>query len=146
MLCCLDVQLQGFSTCLGIGVTTNNPGTGPLPQRWSDIDASNKYWYVLIRSHECIAYHKEQERVLQWVLDDSEGNTLGCCVLERGELHLYHNGRDVGVVWEGLSTDQPLWGFVCIGGMKVETNFISAKGEAVWCGVVLCVRVFCLDL
>ena len=63
------------------------------------------------------------------------------CVLETGELHLYHNGRDVGVVWEGLPTDQPLWGFVSIPGWKVEANYIIPKGEAVTCGVVVCARV-----
>ena len=53
-----------------------------------------------------------------------------------GELHLHHNGRDVGVAWEGLPTDQPLWGFVLIGGIKVEANYVIPKGEAVWCDVV----------
>ena len=121
---------------LGIGVTTNNPDTGPVPQEWDDIVNSDKYWYVLIRSDDCAAWHKGQERVLQCALDDSAGNTFGICVLSTGELHLYHNGRDVGVVWEGLPTDQPLWGFVSIPGWKVEANYIIPKGEAVWCGVV----------
>ena len=135
MLCCLDVQLQW----LGIGVTTNNPDTGPLPRERSDIDRSDKYWYVQIGIVDCRAYHKEQERVLQCAPDRSAGNTFGCCVLKTGELHVYHNGRDVGVVWEGLRTDQPLWGFVeLFGGWKVEADYIIPKGEAVTCGEVVC--------
>ena len=142
MLCCLAVQLQW----LGIGVTTNSPDSGPLPQKWDDIYCSDQYWHVYIGSGECVAYHKGQKRVLQWVLDRSAGNTLGCCVLQTGELHLYHNGRDVGVLWEGLPTDQPLWGVVILhGGRKVEANYIIAKGEAVWCDV-LCKSVSCLNL
>ena len=139
MLCCLAVQLQ---TLFGIGVTTNSPDTGPLPQGWSDIHSSDQYWHVFIKSRDCEAYHKGQERVLQWVLDRSAGNTFGCRLLETGELHLYHNGRDVGVVWEGLPTDQPLWGFVNLRGWKVEANYIIPKGEAVTCGEVVCGVMF----
>ena len=143
MLCCLAVQLQ---TLFGIGVTTNSPDSGPMPQEWDDIDSSDQYWYVVIWSDDCAAWHNGQERVLQWDLDQSAGNTFGFRMLQTGELHLHHNGRDVGVVWEGLPTDQPLWGFVIlIGGWKVETNYIIAKGEAVWCDV-LCKSVLCLNL
>ena len=138
MLCCLDVQLQA----LGVGVTTNNPDTGPLPQRWGDIDRTDKYWYVWIRRGDCAARHKEQSILLQWDLDDSAGNTFGLCVLSTGELHLYHNGRDVGVAWEGLPTNQPLWGFVDLPGWKVEVNYIIPKGEAVTCGEVVCGVMF----
>ena len=141
MLCCLAVQLQG----LGIGVTTNSPDSGPLPQGWGNIYRSDQYWHVFIASGDCRACHNGQERGLQWVLDCSAGNAFGCRLLETGELHLYHNGRDVGVVWEGLPTDQPLWGFVFLLGCKVETNYIIAKGEAVWCDV-LCKSVPCLNL
>ena len=42
----------------------------------------------------------------------------------------------MGVAWEGLPTDQPLWGFIEIGGLKVEANYVIPKGEAVWCDVV----------
>ena len=116
-----------------------------MPQRWPDIDRSDQYWYVVIGSGHCIACHKGQERVLQWVLDRSAGNTFGCHLLQTGELHLYHNDRDVGVAFEGLPIDQPLWGFVILPGWKVEANYIIAKGEAVWCDV-LCKSVPCLNL
>ena len=128
MLCCLDVQLQ----YLGIGVTTKSPDSGPLPQSFSDIDSSDQYWRVVIGTRVyCTARHKGQRRVLQWDLDGSPGNTFGVVVSKKGELHLYHNGRDVGVAWEGLPADKPLWGFVDLpGGWKVETNYMIAKGEA----------------
>ena len=128
MLCCLAVQLQ----VLSIGVTTIDPDSGPVPRRWGDIDNSDQYWRVFISSDDCKAWHKGQRKELQWVLDHSAGNTFGCHVSGTGELHLHHNGRNVGVAWEGLPTDQPLWGFVDLTGYyKVEVNYVVAQGEAV---------------
>ena len=132
MLCCLAVQLQGLS----IGVTTKDPDSGPVPRGWGDIESSDQYWTVFISSECCIAWHKKH-RELQWVLDRSEGNTFGCHVSGTGELHLHHNGRDVGVAWEGLPTDQPLWGFVVLRGYKVETNYVIAQSEAVCVSVCM---------
>ena len=125
MLCCLVVQLQAFR----IGVTAKDPDSGPVP-RWRGIDTSDQYWFVYIRKDGCRAQHKGQ-RELQWFLDRSAGNTFGCQVSGTGELHLHHNGRDVGVAWEGLPTDQPLWGFVNLHGYKVETDYVIPRSEAV---------------
>ena len=131
MLCCLAVQLQG----LVIGVTTKDPDSGPVPD-WGDITSSDQYWSVYIWSGSCTAWHEGQYRKLQWVLDYSAGNTFGCHVSGIGGLHLHHNGRNVGVAWEGLPTDQPLWRFMEIGSFKVEANYAIPKGGAVWCDVV----------
>ena len=134
MLCCLAVQLQG----LVIGVTTKDPDIGPVPQSWDDVDSSDQYWYVYItdgigRSDGCTTWHRE----LQLFLDYSAGNTFGCHVSGTGELHLHHNGRDVGVAWEGLPTDQPLWGLMEIGGgINVKANYVIPIGEAVMCDVM----------
>ena len=115
---------------LAIGVTAQDPDTGPLPQGWADIDRTGQYWHVAICNGHCTAWHKGQETVLQWDLHDSAGNTFGFCVLETGEFQLLHNGTSVGVAWEGLPTDQPLWGFVRLrGGWKVEANYVIPKGE-----------------
>jgi len=133
VLCCLAVQLQGP----GIGVTTKDPDSGPVPRWWRDIDSSDQYWYVYIRSDGCTAWHKGQRRELQWVLDCSAGNTFGCQVSGTGELHLHHNWRDVGVAREGLPTDQPLWGFVVLAGYKVEANYVIAQSEAVCVSVCM---------
>ena len=127
MLCCLAVQLQA----LRIGVTTKDPDSGPVTRRLEDIVSSDQYWTVYIESDGCRAKHKRQRRKLQLVLDRSEGNTFGCHVSGTGELHLHHNGRDVCVAWEGLPTDQPLWGFVVLPGYKVEANYVIAQSEAV---------------
>ena len=126
MLFCLAVQLQWPV----IGVTTKDPDSGPVPQMWGDIN-NDQYWYVIIRSIDCLAWHKGQNKNLQWDLNYSVGNTFGCHVSGTGELHLHHNGRDVGVAWEGLPTDQPLWGFVVLPGYKVEANYVIAQSEAV---------------
>ena len=125
MLCCLAVPLQA----LAIGVTTKDPDSGPVP-RWGDID-SDQYWYVHIGLQACEAWHQGQYRRRHWVLDYSAGNTFGCHVSGTGELHLHHNGRDVGVAFKGLPKDQPLWGFVDIGGLKVQADYVISQGEAV---------------
>ena len=128
MPCFLAVQLQS----IGIGVTTKRPDSGPLPHCFYDVIHNYQYWYVIIWRNHCTACHKGLEKDLQWTLDVSAGNTFGCLVLQTGELHLYHNGRDVGVVWEGLPTDQPLWVFLNLfGGWKVEANYIIPNGEVV---------------
>ena len=117
------MQLVQFT----IGVTTKGPGTEA-----HGIESSERYWYVMLEKGECAAYHNKQKKVLPWDMDDSAGNTFGCCVSGTGELHLHHNEKDVGVAWEGLPTDQPLWGFVILRGYKVEANYVIApKGEAV---------------
>ena len=133
VLCCVAVQLQG----LVIGVTTEDPETTSLPQGWDDI-MRDQYWYITSLKNKCRARHKAQERELQWVLDRSAGNTIGCCILETGELHLYHNGRDVGVAWKGLPMDQQLWGFVEMRGWKIKANYIIPKSEAMMCVASLC--------
>ena len=116
-------------------MTTKDPDRGPV-QGWDDIRTSDQYWHVTIRNEDCRAWHKGQMRKLDCALDYSAGNTFGYHVSGTGELHLHHNGRDVGVAFKGLPTDQPLWGFMEIGGLKVETNYAIPEGEAVWCDVV----------
>ena len=133
MLFCLAVQLQA----LRIGVTTKDPDSGPVTRRLDDIVSSDQYWTVYIESDGCRSKHKRQRRILHWVLDYSAGNTFGCHVSGTGELHLHHNGRDVGVAWEGLPTDQPLWGFVVLPGYKVEANYVIAQSEAVCVSVCM---------
>ena len=51
------------------------------------------------------------------------------------------------MAWEGLPTDQQLWGFMEIGGgLKVEANYVIPKGEAVWCDVVCTCNVMFVSL
>ena len=91
-------------------------------------------WYVVIGNGHCTAWHNKQTKVLPWDLDHSAGNTFGCRVSDKGEFHLYHNGRNVGVAWEGLPIYEQLWGFVGMVGGKVEADYTSTKGETVMCG------------
>ena len=133
------MQLQ----TLGIGVTTKDPNSGPVPV----LGSVDQCWFVIIWSGSCKAWQSgactawHEGRKLQWVLDRSAGKTFGCHVSETGELHLHHNGRDVGVALEGLPTDQPLWGVVILdGGWKVEASYAIPKGEAVMC-VLVCMSI-----
>ena len=139
MLCCLAVQLQWPGVQVTrIGVTTQDPDSGPVPWWRGEVDSSDQHWYVCFGSSVSLTLDDEQGRPLyRWFLDDSEGNTIGCHVSGTGELHLRYNERDVGVLRKGLPTDQPLWGFMEIDGRwMVEANYVIPKGEAVWCDVV----------
>ena len=134
MCCFLAVQLQYFA----IGITTQSPDTEPRPKGWADIDDTGQYWHVAVGNDHCTAWHKGNERLHPWPLDDSIGSTFACQVSENGNLHLYHNGWDVGVALEGLPKDQPLWGFVRLrGGWKVEASYVIPKGEAIMCDEVV---------
>ena len=117
-------------------MTTRDPDSGPVQHLWNEIDSSDQYWLVNVRSESCIAKHRGQRRLLPWARSYSAGNTFGCHVSGTGKLHFCHNGRDVGVAWEGLPTDQPLWGFMEISGWMVEAKYLVPKGEAVFCDVV----------
>ena len=131
MLYCLAVRLQVFA----IGVTTKDPDSEPVPQEWSDID-NDQFWYCMFGIGACAAWHNAQERLLYWDLDRSVGSTFGCHVSGTGELHLHHSGRDVGVAFKGLPTDQPFWGFVDVCDLMMEADYIISNCEAVWCNIV----------
>ena len=83
----------------------------------------------------CAAYHKGQRRALPWEPDCEEGKTMGCSVSEEGKFRLIYNGTEIDdVVWTGLPTDKPLWGFVLLRGYwKVEADYDVAtpNGEPV---------------
>ena len=123
------VLFHVYMQWLSIGVTTKHPDNEPVPQDWVDINNSDKYWYILIGNGEHTANHNGASKALEWDLNISTNNTFACCVVETGEFHLYYNGRDVGVALEGLPTDQPLWGFVTLCGLKVQADYIIARGE-----------------
>ena len=109
-----------------LGVTTRSPDSGHLPQNLGDIIS----WYVVVANGHCTAWHNREQNVKPWDLDYSAGNTFGCCVSDKGELHLYHNGRDVGVALEELPIYEQLWAFVGIAGGEVEANGYITEGEA----------------
>ena len=58
-----------------------------------------------------IVYHNSERRQLKVNLNSlREGRTVGCMVSREGELHVYIDGVDKGIVWTGLPTHKPFWG------------------------------------
>ena len=53
------------------------------------------------------------------------GQSVGCMVNKKGDLHYFVDGKDQGLACSGLPTDQPLWGFVDIYGqaLKIRSEF-----------------------
>lgn len=127
--------MQYWNNGFGIGFTTVSPDSGPVQLTRDSIRRSDQHWCLLENRNGCTAHHKEQSRTLPWELSLTVGKTVGCSVSEDGEFHLCYNGMDVDdVVWRGLPTDQPLWGFAYLqGAWKVEANYEVAtpNGEAV---------------
>ena len=69
---CDSIQELG----IGVGVTAKGPESGPVPQKWEDIDSSDQYWLVVISNSQNCAHHKGQRRPLPWELDCSQGSTF----------------------------------------------------------------------
>ena len=130
MLCFLAVQSWGYS--IAVGVTSKDPASAP--QKYDNLYESDHSWFVGI-CYVVTAYHKGQMRNLPWELRLPKGRAVGCCVSQTGQFYLYYNGKVLDdILWEGLPTNQPLWGVVIMHGeWKVEVDFVVAtpKGEAV---------------
>ena len=57
-----------------------------------------------------------------------EGQTVGCMVSREGELHVYIDGVDNGIVWTGLPTHKPFWGVADVHGC-IKKIQIHVSGE-----------------
>ena len=87
---------------------------------WRD---RSDYW-ILWRSTVC---HNDKSRELKvdlWSL--REGQTLGCMVSRKGELHVYIDGVDKGIVWTGLPTHKPFWGVADVHGLTTNIQLVSS--------------------
>ena len=86
------------------------------------------YWIL-----DCTTvYHNDEEggktkRVLKVNLNLlREGQTIGCMVSREGELHVYIDGVDRGIVWTGLPTHKPFWGVVDVYGPTKKIQLLSS--------------------
>ena len=79
-----------------------------------DLLDSSDYWILSAST----VYHGGEKRIVDYDLDSLQvGQTIGCVVNKKGELHYCVDGKDQGVGWEGMPRDRPLWGFVNIYGL-----------------------------
>ena len=81
-----------------------------------------------------------------------EGQTFDCIVSREGELHVYIDGVDKGIVWTGLPTHKPFWGVADVHGcyqkdaisiiwwVTVVHYFISCT-SSIYSIILLCSRL-----
>ena len=106
-----------------IGMTTQCPDNISIPRyalKWRD---HSDYWILWDNA----VYHNGEDRKLKvnlWSL--GEGQTVGCMVLREGELHVYIDGVDKGIVWTGLPTHKPFWGVADVYGRTNKIQLVSS--------------------
>ena len=106
-------------------MTTVSPDVH-IPNEWHDVQNDNQYW-CMRGDTSC---HNREKRKMKWELNVTGGDTFGCSVKEDGKFYIYKNGKELGVAWEGLPTDQPIWAFVSVMSYGTfRTDYIAVDGE-----------------
>ena len=75
-----------------------------------------------------VVHHNGEKRKLEVDLESlREGQTVGCMVSREGELHVYIDGVDNGIVWTGLPTHKPFWGVADVYGRTKKIQLVSGE-------------------
>ena len=109
-------KTDGWTGCLGLGFTTHSPDSITAMPKSIQSPTKDPKWFV------AAACSSEDERVFDTV-DLSVGQTLGCMISKKGNLHYFLDGEDSGVVRRGLPTNKPLWGFADINATAKKIQF-----------------------
>ena len=97
-----------------------------IPNDWFEVQNDNQYWCMRGNT----SYHNGEKRKMKWELFVTGGDTFGCSIKENGKFSIYKNGKELGVAWEGLPTDQPIWAFVSVMNYgTLITDYIAVDGE-----------------
>lgn len=98
----------------GIGLTSLDPLSEKAVAPQSLYFCMKKQFWV-VRHQE--SYHAQEIKESSYFSEDLKDiESLGVLVSEEGDLHLFVNDEDVGVLWKDLPTDKPLWGIVDVFG------------------------------
>ena len=104
-------------------MTTQCPDNISIPRYalvWRD---HSDYWILDSNT----VYHNDERRQLKVNLDSlREGQTVGCMVSRKGELHVYIDGVDKSIVWTGLPTHKPFWGVADVYGCTNKIKLVSS--------------------
>ena len=104
-------------------MTTQCPDDIEIPSdalEWSD---HSDYWILAGRN----VYHNSERRELNVNLRSLRaGRTVGCMVSREGELHVYIDGVDMGIVWTGLPTHKQFWGVADVYGPTKKIQLVSS--------------------
>ena len=88
-------------------MTTQCPDDISIPRNalaWRD---HSDYWILW---GTAVNHNGERRGLKVYLSSLREGQTVGCMVSREGELHVYIDGVDKGIVWTGLPTHKPFWG------------------------------------
>ena len=105
-------------------MTTQCPDNISIPSDALEWNDHSDYW-ILIGSS---IYHNDQKRDLKVNLKSLRvGQTVGCMVSREGELHVYIDGVDKSVVWTGLPTHKPFWGWADVSASTKKIQLVSGE-------------------
>ena len=114
---------RGYSGSLALGFITVCPDTiAEVPVVYLRLRADERYWTLGSFGELSHAGNVRTGYSLRTELA-TERQSLGCMVYENGDLHYFIDGKDQGLAYTGLPTDQPLWGFVDIYAKAKEIKF-----------------------
>ena len=105
-------------------MTTQCPDNIRIPRDALVWSVHCDYWILDYNS----VYHNGTKREYEVNLRSLRmGQTVGCMVSREGELHVYIDGVDNGIVWTGLPTHKPLWGMADVFGCTKKIQLVSGK-------------------
>ena len=108
-----------------IGMTTQCPDNMSIPIISDALEWSNSDYWILDSN---TVHHNGKRREVKVDLDYlREGQTVGCMVSREGELHVYIDGVDNGIVWTGLPTHKPFWGVADVYGCTKKIQLVSGE-------------------
>ena len=107
-----------------LGMTTQCPDNISIPSDLSVWYSHSDYW-ILFRN---AVRHNGETRLLKVNLKSRrDGQTDGCMVSREGELHVYIDGVDNGIVWTGLPTHKPFWSVADVIGRIKKIQLVSGE-------------------
>ena len=105
-------------------MTTQCPDNISIPSDalvWRD---HSDYWILDSNT----ALHNGERKLLKVNLNSlRESQTVGYTVSREGELHVYIDGVDNGIVWTGLPTHKPFWGVADVHGCIKKIQILSGE-------------------
>ena len=105
-------------------MTTQCPDNISIP--YSALEWSNHSDYWILDSNTVL--HNDKRRNLKFNINSlRRGQTVGCMVSREGELHAYIDSVDNGIVWTGLPTHKPFWGWAEVYGRTKKIQFVSGE-------------------
>ena len=107
-------------------MTTQCPYNMSIPIISDALEWSGHSDYWILDSNT--VHHNGKKREVKVDLDYlREGQTVGCMVSREGELHVYIDGVDNGIVRTGLPTHEPFWGVADVYGCTTKIQLVSGE-------------------